>query len=56
MFLDVLEIPVNAYKVAALHRWGGNFAPEWWQFKNGMMAVLHRIMQLKFTLGYKSPN
>ncbi len=29
MFLDELEIPGNARKVAAFGRKGGNFAPEW---------------------------
>ena len=29
MFLDGLEIPGDARKVATFHRNGGNFGPEW---------------------------
>ena len=29
MFLDALEIPGEARKVATFHRNGGNFGPEW---------------------------
>ena len=29
MFLDGLEIPGDAQKVATFHRNGGNFGPEW---------------------------
>ena len=29
MFLDGLEIPGDAPKVATFHRNGGNFGPEW---------------------------
>ena len=29
MFLDSLEIPGDALKVATFHRNGGNFGPEW---------------------------
>jgi len=44
MFLDRLEIPGDHYKVAALHRKGGNFGPEWRQLSSGTVAVLLRIM------------
>ena len=29
MVLDDLEFPGYTRKVAAFHRWGGNFGPEW---------------------------
>ena len=48
MFLDGLEIPGDAPKVATFHRNGGNFGPEW-------VATFKRNSG-KFVLDYATPS